>query len=878
LVKNVIFRLRNVIGVLVLLVSPLTPISPFLSKASTATPAREPITYTVLAGGERTAVLAETLQNETTNNNGTEWYYKNQRSMGFAPGGATISQNSADVMDSEAGDATSTQRLSWHTGDGTLESGWRAGANTGLSYNWSRYIYQADTLPSYYPSGPQTNVPEGDLAGWSLCYQGSYGDSSVSLAGIFSRCSGNYLMYAASVNTQQKMDVKLNGVSLLNEVGGNYNTTDIKVFPGSTVNLELYEADGVTPINWNTYRAYVSNCNYNDCELDNPQNDTSPTSWDNGTLTSGTYTIPAGSDYRSIVFFIADDETGDYVPGNFVKINISKMPETHMISDCEQLFSMDTDFGQGSELDTYKLSNDIDCSSVENPDPLSWEYDTFAGLFDGQGYTIRNLTMNNKEGNNFGLFSSVFTAIIKNVTIEDSSITGYNDVGSIVGDADTATLENVHSTADVSGRYDVGGIIGNVYQTTVSDSSATGNITADKNDSTSIGGFAGSIDGESMVTRSFATGNVEGEDSVGGFAGEIYDSTISYSGATGNVSSDTIENGLGTGGFVGRIGGDAHVYESLATGKVEGYTRVGGFAGANGALIENAYARGDVTGTENVGGFAGRCGGDITNAYSTGFIEGGDETGGFLGSDPGCDVTNSYWDVEQSYMEDSAAGTGKTTAEMIQQATFEGWDFNDVWIIDPSTNDSYPSFLKFGEDNDLDGVPSLTEETGPNGGDGNDDGIADKYQENVTSLPNAKNDSYVALETSCGTGTKNKDVSVNSEDESKKDAAYSYAQGLVSFKTQCQDVGGTASVSLYFYGVSSKDGLVLRKFNPVTGSYTTISDPTLTLITIDGQSVLKATYSITDGGALDQDGIADGIITDPVGLGTVVVSVPNTGL
>ena len=59
---------------------------------------------------------------------------------------------------------------------------------------------------------------------------------------------------------------------------------------------------------------------------------------------------------------------------------------------------------------------------------------------------------------------------------------------------------------------------------------------------------------------------------------------------------------------------------------------------------------------------------------------------------------------------------------------------------------------------------------------------------------------------------------------------------------------------------------------------TLLFNSTFTLLTIDGQSVLKATYSITDGGALDQDGLADGTITDPVGLATVAVNAPNTGL
>ncbi len=52
---------------------------------------------------------------------------------------------------------------------------------------------------SYYPSGPQENVPRSTVAngGWSVCYDGDYGDS-VSLPVILAACSGPYLMMAGT--------------------------------------------------------------------------------------------------------------------------------------------------------------------------------------------------------------------------------------------------------------------------------------------------------------------------------------------------------------------------------------------------------------------------------------------------------------------------------------------------------------------------------------------------------------------------------------------------------------------------------------------------------------------------------------------------------
>ncbi len=88
----------------------------------------------------------------------TEWDGDyNGYSIGFAPAGATIQQNTADVFNT-----SDPQRLSWHTsgGSGALPTqvfdGWRAGANIGISSGWNRFVFVgrgATTLP---PTGVTT--------------------------------------------------------------------------------------------------------------------------------------------------------------------------------------------------------------------------------------------------------------------------------------------------------------------------------------------------------------------------------------------------------------------------------------------------------------------------------------------------------------------------------------------------------------------------------------------------------------------------------------------------------------------------------------------------------------------------------------------------
>ena len=52
-------------------------------------------------------------------------------------------------------------------------------------------------------------------------------------------------------------------------------------------------------------------------------------------------------------------------------------------------------------------------------------------------------------------------------------------------------------------------------------------------------------------------------------------------------------------------------------------------------------------------------------------------------------VTNSYCDTESSGRPDSMGGTGLTTAQLWQQASYTGWDFTTVWQIDEGSG--YPT-------------------------------------------------------------------------------------------------------------------------------------------------------------------------------------------
>jgi hypothetical protein len=64
----------------------------------------------------------------------------------------------------------------------------------------------ATTAPAYYPSGPQTNVDESALVGWTQCWSGTYADTP-SLSSVLDACAGDYLLLAAGPADSSVYDV-----------------------------------------------------------------------------------------------------------------------------------------------------------------------------------------------------------------------------------------------------------------------------------------------------------------------------------------------------------------------------------------------------------------------------------------------------------------------------------------------------------------------------------------------------------------------------------------------------------------------------------------------------------------------------------------------
>lgn len=137
-----------------------------------------------------------------------------------------------------------------------------------------------------------------------------------------------------------------------------------------------------------------------------------------------------------------------------------------------------------SQNKTVKLKNNLSLSGYDFvPIP------TFGGTFDGCGYTIKDLSINN-TGSNLGLFRYVQEiGVIKNLEVIGTIMPdgSKNSIGSIAG-VNRGRIQNCKFTGVVSGKSNIGGITGtNETSGYITGCTTSGNITGE----TFTGGIAG---------------------------------------------------------------------------------------------------------------------------------------------------------------------------------------------------------------------------------------------------------------------------------------------------------------------------------------------------------------------------------------------------
>lgn len=266
----------------------------------------------------------------------------------------------------------------------------------------------------------------------------------------------------------------------------------------------------------------------------------------------------------------------------------------------------------------------------------------FSGTFDGQGYEIQHLSIDDERTvSQLGLFG----VLASGGEVSGFGITDVNIIG--------------------SNPY-VAGLVGKNYGELKS-CYVTGVITCSLNKypgNSFAGGLVSTNYGS--ITSSYSSGAVSGEWNVGGLvAGNTGSITNSYS--TGLVDSNSFQGSAG--GLVGLNSRGGSIFSSYSTGSVSGDRRVGGLVGRNSGSIVSSYSTSRVSGDP-----------------------GGRKVGGLVGDDNQGIILASFWDIHSSVKTTSEGGIGLTTPEMQTATTFleAGWDFidenangtEDIWWID----------------------------------------------------------------------------------------------------------------------------------------------------------------------------------------------------
>ena len=300
--------------------------------------------------------------------------------------------------------------------------------------------------------------------------------------------------------------------------------------------------------------------------------------------------------------------------------------------------------------------------------PIGDEDNPFAAVFDGNGYSIRNLAISRDQAY-VGFFGRTgASAAIRNLGLVDNladysgssdsanyigGLAGYNNGGLITASYVTGVVDGGDGNNDR-----VGGLVGWQSSGSITESYATGAADGRDGNGDRVGGLVGhQING--IITASYATGVAAGGDGkfdyVGGLVGHQINSIITASYATGPADGgDGGDDKVG--GLVGYII-SVSITASYATGAAAGGDgdddKVGGLVGQQegGGSITASYATGPAAGGDGnfdyVGGLVGfQLHGSITASYATGPAAGGegdgDSVGGLVGLQAEGSITESY--------------------------------------------------------------------------------------------------------------------------------------------------------------------------------------------------------------------------------------------
>ena len=365
--------------------------------------------------------------------------------------------------------------------------------------------------------------------------------------------------------------------------------------------------------------------------------------------------------------------------------------------DCKASFNSETGvLISGEKFEPIGDSN----SKIEDETMEGSIKKEFNGNFNGLGYTIKNLYINENQENNYctGLFGYIGdNGVVENVIIKDTYISGYYETGSIVG-RNKGTIKNCKNYCSINANKLTGGIAGRncgIIENCIN----YGDIDTTE---TQTGGIAGNCDFSELVIvkNCLNYGNINSKsNTIGGIAGGAFRTNekvivnISNCKNYGNIGIIDNDN-INIGGIVGDLRQTAT--NCVNYGIINGRDSVGGIAGITHyvknktTLIEKSKNYGIINGTYKcVGGICGfNTGGKILECGNMGeVILNGEEAyygvAGIAGVG-GSAKTDTY--VEKCY------NAGKITLELTNSKSCQVAGI--VGNLGMSTSGEYTGYIK----------------------------------------------------------------------------------------------------------------------------------------------------------------------------------------
>ena len=176
-----------------------------------------------------------------------------------------------------------------------------------------------------------------------------------------------------------------------------------------------------------------------------------------------------------------------------------------------RLFEKSVNGGNTYAGKTVKLMNDVDLARIEWNPVGQTRATQFQGIFNGQGKTISNMTVNNPSKNEhvssgfFGWLENTSGVVVKDVKFDKANVTGSHYVGVVAGylsgtitgcEVKGSTVNGVNMNSEANGDK-VGGIVGYINAGTVSNNTVTNCSVIGNRD---IGGIVGAINAGTTFT------------------------------------------------------------------------------------------------------------------------------------------------------------------------------------------------------------------------------------------------------------------------------------------------------------------------------------------------------------------------------------------